>query len=610
MIFSLRKILTIPLPLKYNEKENTTGGFFMRKIKQIVLTLLAFSTTLLLSVGFTGCELPDFNKLLGRGSSQVGTSENGSSSSSEHEHSYIETVIQEASCTAEGIVKYECTCGHSYTDSIAIVPHEEISHEAKASTCTEQGWDAYVTCANCSYSTQVKLPLATHEEISHEAKASTCIEQGWDAYVACANCSYSTQVKLPLSGHAFEDGACSVCSEPDPDYAFSVGLAYEFGEDGTYSVTGIGTCTDTVIKIPSTYKGSVVKRIGERAFYNVKITGVQLPTSVTFIDDYAFAHTNLKEVFLHEGVEGIGRYAFYYCSLLTKINIPETITAINIYAFSHCISLVDFTWHDGITHIYEGTFECCRELNITLWPSNLQAISAKAFTACWSLTRITLPASLYSGGRIKIYGEGEEAPFYQCYKLTEVYNQMSKSFGAGKTDYGYVGYYAANVALSASSLGEFSVDENGYELYTAPYQKVVIGYQGTDTKLTLPEGTTRVQCGAFYRENKANQTITSITMPDTVKVIGDYAFTDCLALTTVKLSANLTSIKRIAFNGCNLLTSITLPSTITEIGENAFRNCTSLKTVNVKNGAKLNIIKGSPSNGYVAYYATAVNYIA
>jgi hypothetical protein len=187
---------------------------------------------------------------------------------------------------------------------------------------------------------------------------------------------------------------------------------------------------------------------------------------------------------------------------------------------------------------------------------------------------------------------------------------MSKSFGAGKTDYGYVGYYAANVALSASSLGEFSVDENGYELYTTTYQKVVIGYQGTDTKLTLPEGTTRVQCGAFYRENNANRTITSITMPDTVKVIGDYAFTDCLALTTVKLSANLTSIKRIAFNGCNLLTSITLPSTITEIGENAFRNCTSLKTVNVKNGAKLNIIKGSTSNGYVAYYATAVNYIA
>ena len=107
-------------------------------------------------------------------------------------------------------------CNHQWTDADCNIPktcsicgvtegdalgHDEITHEAKAPTCTEIGWDAYVTCSRCDYSTYVEKPALEHDEIAHEAKAPTCTEIGWDAYVTCSRCDYSTYVEKPALDH-------------------------------------------------------------------------------------------------------------------------------------------------------------------------------------------------------------------------------------------------------------------------------------------------------------------------------------------------------------------------------------------------------------------------
>ena len=87
--------------------------------------------------------------------------------------------------------------------------HEEIYHEAKAPTCTEAGWYAYVTCAYCDYTTYKENPAFGHDEVFHEGKEATCTESGWHPYVTCTRCDYNTyEAILPL-GHDMSDATCS-----------------------------------------------------------------------------------------------------------------------------------------------------------------------------------------------------------------------------------------------------------------------------------------------------------------------------------------------------------------------------------------------------------------
>ena len=81
--------------------------------------------------------------------------------------------------------------------------HDITHHEAKPSTCTEFGWEAYEDCSRCDYTTYKKLPAIGHSEISHIAKDPTCTTEDWDAYVTCSRCDYSTKNEIPTKGHSF-----------------------------------------------------------------------------------------------------------------------------------------------------------------------------------------------------------------------------------------------------------------------------------------------------------------------------------------------------------------------------------------------------------------------
>lgn len=88
---------------------------------------------------------------------------------------------------------------------------------------------------------------------------------------------------------------------------------------------------------------------------------------------------------------------------------------------------------------------------------------------------------------------------------------------------------------------------------------------------------------AMWAFNNARNTLTEVTLPNTVDEIGSQAFFNCSNLTKVIIPEGVRKIGQAAFYGCSQLTSITIPSTITNM-DTAFSGNTALSHVTLTNG--------------------------
>ena len=136
-----------------------------------------------------------------------------------------------------------------------------------------------------------------------------------------------------------------------------------------------------------------VTSIGEWAFfYCSDLTSITIPEGVTSIGTSAFWVCNsLTDINIPEGVTSIGSSAFQSCSSLMSINIPETVTSIGGYAFSGCSSLTNINIPEGVTYIGYGVFKDCSSLMSITIPKRVTGFDTYAFSGCSSLTSITIP---------------------------------------------------------------------------------------------------------------------------------------------------------------------------------------------------------------------------
>ena len=96
------------------------------------------------------------------------------------------------------------------------------------------------------------------------------------------------------------------------------------------------------------------------------------------------------------------------------------------------------------------------------------------------------------------------------------------------------------------------------------------------TSVTIPNSVKSIGDGAF-----AYCPLTSVTIPNSVTSIGEYAFRGCTGLTSVTIGNSVTSIGDEAFNGCSGLTSVAIPNSVTSIGKYAFADCSGLTSVTI-----------------------------
>ena len=194
------------------------------------------------------------------------------------------------------------------------------------------------------------------------------------------------------------------------------GLTYTLNNDGTATVSGCDR-TVTSIKIPSNVESNgqtyTVTSIGNDAFWNCSdLTSVDIPDSVTSIGNSAFSMCpGLTSVDIPDGVTSIGDYAFYYCKGLTSVDIPDGVTTIGENAFYYCKGLTSVDIPDGVTSIGNGAFWNCSGLTSVDIPDSVTSIGNYAFSWCSGLTSVTIPGSVTSIGGYAFGG---------CSSLTEV----------------------------------------------------------------------------------------------------------------------------------------------------------------------------------------------
>ena len=363
----------------------------------------------------------------------------------------------------------------------------------------------------------------------------------------------------------------------------SQGLEYTLSDDGTYYiVTGIGTCTDTELIIPATYNGLPVQEIGSSAFwYCSSLTSVTIPEGVTTIETYAFRFCHsLTSVTIPASVSYIGECAFEFCDSLTDIQVAadnDYYCSVDGVLYSKDMTLLHtypvgrpaktFAVPAGVSHIGHSAFESCDNLISVTLPDGVTTIGDSAFSSCWNLGRVTIPASVTSIGSWAFDG---------CSKLSSV------TIPDGVTSIGFRAFNSCDSLTSVTIPDSVTfIDEHSFS-----YCDILAGIQveeGNENYCSVD--------GVLYDKNMsllhtypAGKNEKNFVIPSSVTRIGEAAFSGCTRLTSITIPENVSVIAYGTFAGCSSLSSVTIPEGVTRIERGAFDSCRSLTSVVIPNG--------------------------
>ena len=319
-----------------------------------------------------------------------------------------------------------------------------------------------------------------------------------------------------------------------------------------------------------------VTSIGKNAFWSCSgLTSITIPNSVKNIESEAFsACSNLTSVTIGNSVKSIGNIAFYNCSSLTSITIPNSVTSIGSGAFDGCSGLTSVTIPNSVTSIGSGAFSGCSSLASVIIGSGVTTIGDYAFSNTNLKKTIWLTNTPPSG-----YNNASGTVNY-------VSNDQFSSLG-NITKYQFLSSY-------------FDVDGIRY-VPVSPSERTcdaidcVYNESAKDTKIASTVAykgvTMNVKNIKSYLAYN-NKYIKTLTI-DTEGELADYAFTNCSNLETVVYGNKINGLGIDVFSGCSSLVTlnvsgspsqsnvICISKNIVKISNYAFDGCTGIKNINI-----------------------------
>ncbi len=422
-------------------------------------------------------------------------------------------------------------------------------------------------------------------------------------------------------------------------------------EDGTF-----GRCGN----LESVVLPNSITKIGSSAFGNcIKLKEITIPQSVTNFGNSVFAESGLTSVEIPYGITSIPNAMFSKCGSLNTVTIPCSVKGIQETAF-HSSGVTDVIFlgtqeqweqvyiHDfndpiiqatkhftavaqgncgndgdnliwllsndgiltiagngdmadylgedepwwglresinsiiienGVTSVGRNAFWCCVNMSSVTLPNSLLSLKSGAFSACHSLHSITLPEGLRSI---------EEGALGACEFETILIPASVSSIGRGAL--------GSIKEINVSEGNAYYCSENGV-LFSSDKTKLIQFPDARYGSYNIPNGVTTIDTSAFQYSR-----ISTVTIPSSVTLIGEDAFTCCTNLTNIVIPDSVTEIQNSAFAAsglvnitlpnsitrirdytfwtCNNLASITVPSSVTAIGKEAFYKCSNLTEIN------------------------------
>ena len=353
-------------------------------------------------------------------------------------------------------------------------------------------------------------------------------------------------------------------------------------------------------------------------FGAVVIPNLHEGKAVTVIADNAFSHaTGVTRVYIPHSIQEIGNQAFFACHSLVTIEVSAYNP--NFASFDYCLynksltELIAFpnarktlSFPGNLTTIKKEAFSSCDVSAINNWPDSITTIEEQAFAEAQTGSSFTLPKNVIT--------IGEEA-FLNCPFSQVTFGNRIQDIGVSAFENSALA--SLEIPSSCRKIGSMAFARcNSLEIV-----KIRSGLETIESKafaedrnltdINIPDTLRELASDAFEgcastrkfvvasqnqyfasqnyvifnktftRVIKCPATKTSVTLPNTVTEIGDFAFECCSNLESITIPNGVTSIGKNAFRSCTSLSSVTLGTGVLSIRENAFKLCTSLLTVSV-----------------------------
>ena len=379
---------------------------------------------------------------------------------------------------------------------------------------------------------------------------------------------------------------------------------------------------DSCANISTVILNEGVTEIKTQGFYNSSITAMVIPSSVTSIDDEAFARCqNLVSFYAsndiaNEHVLELGWRIFAGCKSLTTLSIPMYGVLGTLFGsgeFDGCspINQGGNTYYipNGLASVTAtGGSICARAFEATTIPTivitdEVITIAEEALAGDNGLVNLTIP---FVGIDKNATEPCFDALFGAIFSKTTYGNGITygahQQYDSSHYTYNYIPHSLKNVTVTGGDLLDYAFsDVNKIETVTLDGAKSVgskafyhcsadislnegletiadhaFNYSDMDTDLVIPDSVTSIGEFAFSSANS----ITSIVVGANVETIGKSAFNHCDSATSITFKGNkVKTIQSSTFNYCGSLTKIVIPEGVTKIGGQAFDNCGVLADV-------------------------------